>query len=478
MSNYSETKIKEDIEEIAAGIEELLNKHIDLMVQIKENLRKNLVFSCNKRLSESDYSYYETMKDNIVRHSKDLPSWAFKGAQTGQQLSVQLQEIKDFKAMSAKIQKAHGNSIKQAEEVKKQAKNLLETFELSLSGLLPPSDMTSNIPSLSELDKLHNELKYEPIFNDPVHLEISAKDHVPVSTIWKGAVIIEEYDIIALGGLHEISLFSWPSLEYLHTNIAAHQKPIYRLGYLKEVQKLVSCSADSTLKLWRVSNNQIELSRQIEHSGPVVNFEYSPKRQALLTAGDFNNVKVTYLNSENKKSELICNFGVPIFALRLFDNESYLAVANSRLGEICVFDMETGDIVIKTREHKNDKPIWFIGYCPVRELLYSSGLDGIVNIWAHIGHGKLEKRRKYENVGNNITELGMTCYEKQMAALVSMEDQAQLVLLDIKNGNTAKSLKFSNMNSAVTIVDKKRKQLVLVGNSFEGNVVIITMKEK
>lgn len=477
IENYSEKKIKEDIENIAAELEARLDEHIQLVLQIKENLRRNLVFSCNKRLKESEYSYYETMKTNIIRFSKDLSSSTFKTNKTSQLLSLQLQEIKEFKAMSAKIQKAYKNSMKQAEEVKKQTKSLLETFELGIQGFLPSSDMTLNIASVTELGRLRDEMKWEAIFHNASKLDVASTESVPVSTIWKGACLIEEHDMIALGGLHEISLYSWPSLEYLQTNISAHEKPIYRLAYIKEIQKLVSCSADGTLKLWIVSKNQIELSRKIELPGPVFSFEFCPKKQKIIAAGDFQNVTIINLAKEDTV-ELHCNFGAPILAIKLFDDEQYLAVANSKLGEIVVFDIGEREVVTRVREHKPNKPIWYIGYCPFRELIFSSGIDGMINIWAHTGQGKLKKRRRYENQGLNVTDLGIDGFETQMTAMISFEHEAQLAIFDIESGNPENIIHFPTMNSAISLIDRKRKQIVVVGNSYEGNAVIVKVKEE
>ena len=259
----------------------------------------------------------------------------------------------------------------------------------------------------------------------PENLEVQKKVEIPLSGLWKGAALIPEEGLIALGGLTEIALYKWPELTHVHTDLLSHEKSIMRLTYNPLLKKLISCSSDGTVKLWKVLKSKLNLWKTYEHPGPVFSVEVLEDKQSIAVAGEFPSIYLWDMLHDT--TEIIhCNFGTPIFCMKYIQEADQLAVTNSYEGAIYIYNMLDNSCQYKIENaHAKEKPIWFLAYYEPKRLLYSAGSDGVINVWQEQSTG-YKFKRKIRNTKNNVVDLFINCPNGKLVTLAMSEKESQV----------------------------------------------------
>lgn len=471
MDLCSKANLQKDVKNIAASIDAKIDEFIAFLNDFRAKFIANLEASSKLPLSDSDVKRFGQLKSDISTLAPELSCEKFKDKKFGQRFDNYLEIIKEFKGISAKAKSTYQRQLEAMREKERKIEALISSSHIGFDSL----NILGKEDDKKSLNSLDDDTNY--CFSAPENLEVTKKDNIQFSSIWKGACFIEEENMLALGGLTEISLYQWPSLTHIYTSLLCHQKGINRLIYSTTLKKLISCSSDMTVKLWNVRDKHLQIHKKYDNPGTVYAIEVMEESQKVLAAGDFSSIYIWNLLDDS--SQVIqCNFGAPILAMKLMEPSQRLAVANSYDGCIWIYSMRDLKLQCKLEAHCKEKPIWFVDYFPQKDLLYSAGSDGVINVWSG-QHGKtFQLKRRITKKGYNITELCTSCADGKIIGLSSTENESYISIWDKSSDDPINVIDFPNFSAAMMIYDNHRKELLVAANAFDGLCTIIQLTEK
>ena len=469
----SSRKLKKDVEKVIESVDAELEDLIKCLNTFRTNLRANWVEQVQQPLTESELQRYEQLKSDISVLAPELSLIEFKDKKFSAKFDNYLHNIKEFNAFSAKAKHRYQQQIDSIRGVQSKISTLVSSSKMAF-------DMFTQ--SYQEDRKTPDNDRYDhdvSLFTFPERLEVTKRVDVELSNVLKGACFIPEDNLLALGGTTEIALFEWPSLAHVHTSQLCHEKQIIRLVYSRLLKKLISCSADNTVKLWNLNGKSLNRYKKYEHPGAVYAVEIMEESQKIIVAGQFPVIYIWNLFDDSYRL-IEENFRAPIFAIKYINYSKSLAVANSQDGSIWIYSLVDLQCKYKLSGHSQEKPIWFLDYYPKEDLLYSAGSDGIVNVWSGKNAKNFALKKKISLGQSNLTEICSACSNEKVIALSSDENESSLVVSDGKAGKPTIVVDFPNLTTSIMLHDPKRKELLVAANGFDGicSLFVIAQKKK
>lgn len=463
--------LKKDVESVVCSIDNKINELIGFLNDFRTGLRANMLRNIKTPLTESDYQRFEQLKVDITTLTPQLSLGKFKDKQFGPQFDNYLQKIKEFNSFATKAKRKYNEQLNAVREIQRKIDTLVANarFSFDIFSAVTQSDHQPSLEAIDERD--------DALFWNPETLEVTKTVNIELSSILKGACFIAEEKMLALGGMTEIALFEWPTLNHIHTSLLCHQQQIIRLIYSSVLKKLVSCSSDRTVKLWNLNERTLEVYKEYQHPGAVYAVEVMEESQKIIVTGEFSSIYIWNLLDDSNKV-IQENFRAPIFAIKYINYSKSLAVANSNDGSIWIYSLIDLTCRAKLAGHTRGKAIWSLDYHPQKDLLYSAGSDGIVSIWAGQNAKNFALKRKLTHKQQNLTEICTACAEEKIIALSCDESESSLLVSSGKNENPTVVIDFPNLAASVMLHDPQRKELILAANGFDGTCTLFVIRQK
>uniref|UniRef100_A0A672K7B1 TATA-box binding protein associated factor 5 like n=1 Tax=Sinocyclocheilus grahami TaxID=75366 RepID=A0A672K7B1_SINGR len=93
------------------------------------------------------------------------------------------------------------------------------------------------------------------------------------------------------------SILSFSHVSFEIKTLRAHSGPVYCTAFLTDGSGLLSCSEDSTVRLWDLSSFTNTVLLFTGHRGPVLSLAFSPNGKYLASAGEDQRLKLWDLAS-------------------------------------------------------------------------------------------------------------------------------------------------------------------------------------
>lgn len=155
-----------------------------------------------------------------------------------------------------------------------------------------------------------------------------------------------------------------------------HSGPVYACAVSPDYQNLLSCSEDSTVRLWN-----LELSANLMayrgHSGPVWDVAYAPLAPYFATA---SHDRTARLWSVERAAPLRIMAGhlSDVDAVCFHDNSHYLGTASVDKS-VRLWELRAAPCVRVLSAHTG--PVHALAFSPCGQYLSSAGADGVVIVW-------------------------------------------------------------------------------------------------
>lgn len=202
------------------------------------------------------------------------------------------------------------------------------------------------------------------------------------------------------------------------TTLYGHQEDVFALKISSDEKFLASVSADNTVKVWFLQRTTEEIVFD-EHQQAVNSLSVCSQSQYLVSGSNDGSIIVWNLKSKDQESKLgyhdegitcvhlsksgkYCASGSkdatiklwdflsrslmlsfetegPIFALKISDNDEYLAYSDKKTYNIRIFSIDSQMIQYRFKAHT--KPIWSLDFDSSSRKILSASADGEIKLW-------------------------------------------------------------------------------------------------
>ncbi|WP_088892458.1 AAA-like domain-containing protein [Leptolyngbya ohadii] len=272
------------------------------------------------------------------------------------------------------------------------------------------------------------------------------------SLLWTGQYSPNGQQFAAAGGEYpKSSIFLWDDQGNLKDELKGHRNTVFSLSFSSNNQKLVSASADSTVRLWNLSDGSSQILCLERQNCPEPNkgqaylaARFSPNGQ-IIAAGDINGWVRLWNGDGSFRSEIHAHPSGRVWGIAFSPDNRVLATAStdgtvklwaiegkkvkpdplatlpqqapaqvvevlsvvfSPDGELLATGSEDGSVRVWQWKDQQDQPIatltghrqsiWRVQFSPNGQLLASVSEDGTIKLW-NVDRASLEKLSQRSN---------------------------------------------------------------------------------
>ncbi|CAG2053127.1 unnamed protein product [Timema podura] len=256
--------------------------------------------------------------------------------------------------------------------------------------------------------------------------------------------------------------------------LSGHGGPVYRVTFSPDRTLLLSCSEDTTIRLWSLQTWSCLVCYK-GHIYPVWDVRFSPHGYYFATAG---HDKTARLWATDQHQPLRIFAGHFSDCVQFHPNSNYVATGSSDR-TVRLWDCVTGNHVRLMTGHK--APIYTLCFSVEGRFLASAGADCRVLLWdlAHghllaelTGHTGTVHSLAFSRDGHILTSGALDCSIKlwdftKLAEEVSLEDVNISHNPDIKKSDSYLLRSYGTKNSAVLALHFTRRNLLLAIGMFD-----------
>jgi len=178
--------------------------------------------------------------------------------------------------------------------------------------------------------------------------------------------------------------------------LQGHQASVHRVTINDDHYQIISCSADKYIKVWDLRNYKcLQTLQDKTHYRPedrIAACTYDPLRQQLLTG-------TTQLKAwpmvKTAKRTVEAGHEHPLCAA-LYNHNFHQVVSGDESAQVCVWDVETGDMVFHFAELHPGSKMTAMAFDEAGRRLITGGNDGTVRVW-NFSNGQCLKELKTES---------------------------------------------------------------------------------
>lgn len=324
------------------------------------------------------------------------------------------------------------------------AESYIRVFSLENKALTSPTDPPSYQPSASRRLVGHSGPVYALSFSPSIALpEPTTNGHTNNS----GRSESQPQYMVSCSADSTIRLWSldtWTNLVVYRS----HNMPVWDVRFCPQGHYFVSCSADRTARLW--STPQIAPLRIFAgHDSDVETVAWHPNNAYIFTgAGNGDRTVRMWELQRGQPVRIFTGHTGHVTALACAPNGQVVASADDR-GEIILWDLATGRLAKRMRGHARGG-IWSLDWSVESTVLVSAGADGTVRTW-DVQTSNKETQGKVIGEGGTGTKIdgisaGTTAKSKAKKDVVVSPDQ--IMAFPTKKSPVYK-VRFTHMNLVV-----------------------------
>lgn len=259
-------------------------------------------------------------------------------------------------------------------------------------------------------------------------------------------------------------------------SLFGHSGTIYALSFSPDRTLLLSCSEDTTIRLW---STQIWSCLVVYkgHMFPVWDAQFAPQGYYFATASADRTARL-WATDNNQPLRLFTGHFSDVDCVQFHPNANYVATGSSDR-RVCLWDCTTGNHVRLMTGHKT--PIYALAFSICGRYLSSAGTDGKVLIWdmAHghlvaslLGHTKPVHTISFSRCGNILASGSLDCTVRlwdftRLAEDTSSEDVNISHNPDVKSGERYLLRTFPTKSSPLLALHFTRRNLLLAVAMFD-----------
>lgn len=158
--------------------------------------------------------------------------------------------------------------------------------------------------------------------------------------------------------------------------LLAHTGPVYNIQFLKDLDLMLSCSEDTTIRLWCL-NEKCNVFVYRGHNYPVWSLDIGPQGSLFASASMDTTARMFRLDKMTPL-RIFCGHDDDVECVKFHPNEKYIATGSSDT-TIRLWSISDGKMVRLMVGHQ--KPIISLSFLPNGKFLASVSGDGIIKIW-------------------------------------------------------------------------------------------------
>ncbi|CAH1105872.1 unnamed protein product [Psylliodes chrysocephalus] len=259
--------------------------------------------------------------------------------------------------------------------------------------------------------------------------------------------------------------------------LCGHGGPVYSVSFSPDRTLLLSCSEDSTIRLWSL---QIWTCLVVYkgHMFPVWDVKFSPLGYYFASAS-YDRTARLWATDHYQPLRLFAGHFSDVDCIQFHPNSNYVATGSSDR-RVCLWDCTTGNHVRIMTGHK--LPIHSLAFSIDGRYLASAGADCKVLIWdlshGHLvaemtGHSKTIHCLSFSRCGNILVSGGLDCSLKiwDFSKLIEENNSEEVNVShnpDVKSGETYLLRSFATKSSPLISLHFTRRNLLIAVALFDG----------
>ncbi|KAG2374164.1 hypothetical protein C9374_011001 [Naegleria lovaniensis] len=164
----------------------------------------------------------------------------------------------------------------------------------------------------------------------------------------------------------------------LYTKAYGHKEWVTALAYSDCTGKIITGGMDSKLCVWE-SKGPVKCVDLLGHSGSISQVSCSPNLPVAISSSYDKSLKIWNLQNNTCMNTLINSKLGHDKAIKTFLWNNSLICSGGRDGLVCMWDVQSGDLISVGDEHK--APVQCLVSDESRDTILSGGMDGSVQIW-------------------------------------------------------------------------------------------------
>jgi len=164
----------------------------------------------------------------------------------------------------------------------------------------------------------------------------------------------------------------------LYTKNYGHKEWVTSLAYSEPSDKIITGGMDSKLCVWDTKGS-VKCVDLNGHTGSISQVTCSPHIPIAVSSSYDKSLKVWSLENNSCMNTLINTKLGHDKAIRTFLWNNSLVCSGGRDGLVCMWDIQTGDLISVGDEHR--APVQCIVADDARDVIMSGGMDGTLQVW-------------------------------------------------------------------------------------------------
>ncbi|XP_064480248.1 TAF5-like RNA polymerase II p300/CBP-associated factor-associated factor 65 kDa subunit 5L [Ornithodoros turicata] len=221
-----------------------------------------------------------------------------------------------------------------------------------------------------------------------------------------------------------------------HKVLRGHAGPVYGLDFMPQLDILLSCSEDTTVRAWNLKTHSSVAIYQ-GHSAPIWSLDVGPMGLYFATASKDNSARIWTLE-RTYPLRILAGHNMDVDCVKFHPNSNYVATGSS---DRCVrlWSVQEGRLVRSLPAHRG--AIFALAFSPNGQYLASAGEDRRIKVWDLASASLLKELRGHTDA---VYSLSFSC---DSAVLASGGAEPQVRLWDLRKTSASHASAADSHNS-------------------------------
>lgn len=221
------------------------------------------------------------------------------------------------------------------------------------------------------------------ISTETTESEVPVIYNISISRLRPCCVALREDQHFLAAGFENSHIYLWEieeNSDQFHINkpttLLAHSGPVYNIKFLNNMDLMLSCSEDTTIRLWCL-NTKCNVFIYRGHNYPVWSIDVGSTGKLFASASMDSTARLWQLDHVTP-SRIFCGHCDDVECVRFHPNEKYLATGSTDT-TVRLWNVSDGKMVRLMVGHK--EPIVSLSFLPNGKFLASASREGTIKIW-------------------------------------------------------------------------------------------------